>query len=64
MAAVDRSRSVLATAVGWILAVVVVLVALRFIVGTLSWIVSSLAGVLVIVGLVMLYLWLKAPSED
>lgn len=64
MAAVDRNRSVMATAVGWVLAIVVIVAALRFVIGSVAWIVRSLFGVVVIVGLVLLYLWLKAPSED
>lgn len=64
MAVPDRSRSALATVVGWLLAIVVIVAALRFLIGSVAWIVRSLFGVIVIVGLVMLYLWLKAPSDD
>ncbi|MFV0308232.1 MAG: hypothetical protein ACK5OX_10870 [Desertimonas sp.] len=64
MAAVDRSRSALATVVGWVLVAVIVIIGLRFVAGTLAWAVRSLAGVIVVVGLVVAYLWLKAPSED
>ena len=51
-------RSALATVVGWLLVVVVVLVALRFVVGTLAWFVRSFLGLVVIVGLAQL---LKNP---
>jgi uncharacterized membrane protein len=57
-------RSALATVVGWLLVVVVVLVALRFVVGTLAWFVRSFLGLVVIVGLFVAWLILKAPDDD
>jgi uncharacterized membrane protein len=59
-----RMRSALATVVGWLLVVVVVLVALRFVVGTLAWFVRSFLGLVVIVGLFVAWLILKAPDDD
>jgi len=59
-----RVRSALATVVGWLLVVVVVLVALRFVVGTLAWFVRSFLGLVVIVGLFVAWLILKAPDDD
>jgi hypothetical protein len=57
-------RSALATVVGWLLLVVVVLVGLRFVVGTLAWFVRSFLGLVVIVGLFVVWLILKAPDDD
>lgn len=57
-------RSALATVVGWLLVVVVVLVALRFVVGTLAWFIRSFLGLVVIVGLFVVWLILKAPDDD
>lgn len=59
-----RVRSALATVVGWLLVVVVVLVGLRFVVGTLAWFVRSFLGLVVIVGLFVVWLILKAPDDD
>jgi uncharacterized membrane protein len=59
-----RARSALATVVGWLLVVVVVLVAARFVVGTLAWFVRTFLGVIVIVGLFVAWLILKAPDDD
>ena len=59
-----RMRSALATVVGWLLVVVVVLIALRFVVGTLAWFVRSFLGLVVIVGLFVAWLILKAPDDD
>lgn len=54
----------MATVVGWLLVVVVVLVALRFVVGTLAWFVRSFLGLVLIVGLFVAWLILKAPDDD
>ncbi len=59
-----RVRSALATVVGWLLVVVVVIVGLRFVVGTLAWFVRSFLGLVVIVGLFVVWLILKAPDDD
>lgn len=59
-----RVRSALATVVGWLLLIVVVLVGLRFVVGTLAWFVRSFLGLVVIVGLFVVWLILKAPDDD
>ena len=61
MSAVDRSRSVLATAVGWVLAIVVIVVGLRFLFGSIFWMVRSLFVLAMIGALVFLYLALKDP---
>lgn len=60
----ERPRSMLASVVGWVLVVVVVVVALRTVVGTIMWVLRSVLVIAAIAGLVALYLWLKAPRED
>jgi hypothetical protein len=63
MALPDRSRSFLATIVGWVLTAVVVWFLLRFILGTVGFVVRGLVVVVVIVGLLWAYLALKAPDD-
>jgi hypothetical protein len=63
MALPDRSRSFLATVVGWVLAAIVIWFALRFIVGTVGFVVRGVVLVVVIVGLLWAYLALKAPND-
>jgi uncharacterized membrane protein len=63
MAAVDRSRSVLATAVGWMLAIVVIVVGLRFLFSSIFWMLRSVFVVAMVGALVMLYLALKDPPK-
>ena len=64
MPAVDRSRSLLASVVGWVLVVVVALLALRFIVGTFMWVFRGVLLIALILGLLWAYFWLKAPRGD
>jgi hypothetical protein len=59
----DRSRSLLASVVGWVLAAIVVWFALRFILGTVGFVLRGLVLIVVIVGLVWAYLTLKAPGD-
>ena len=56
------TRSVLATIVGYILVAVIVLVLFNFIVGTILWLFRTLVIVAVLLGLLMVYLRLKAPD--
>ena len=63
MALRDRSRSFLATIVGWVLTAIVVWFALRFILGTLGFVVRGVVLIVVIVGLLWTYLALKAPND-
>ena len=63
MALPDRSRSFLATIVGWLLTAIVVWFALRFILGTVGFVVRGVVLIVVIVGLLWAYLALKAPDE-
>jgi hypothetical protein len=63
MALPDRSRSFLATIIGWVLAAIVIWFALRFILGTVGLILRGIVLILVIVGLLWAYLALKSPDE-
>jgi hypothetical protein len=63
MALPDRSRSFLATIVGWVLTAVVVWLLLRFVLGTVGFVVRGLVLIVVIVGLLWAYLALKAPDH-
>jgi hypothetical protein len=63
MALPDRSRSFLATIVGWVLAAIVVWFALRFVLGAVGFVVRGVVLIVVIVGLLWAYLALKAPDD-
>lgn len=63
MALPDQSRSLLATIVGWVLAAIVVWLALRFVFGTLGFLIRGVIVLVVIVGLLWAYLALKAPND-
>jgi hypothetical protein len=56
------ARSVLATIVGYILVAVIVLVLFNFIIGTILWLFRTLVIVAVLLGLLIVYLRLKAPD--
>lgn len=64
MPELERPRNVLATIVGWILVAAVIWFLLRFVLGTVFWIVRSLLVVAVILGLLWLYLALKSPPDQ
>ena len=63
MALPDRSRSALATVVGWILTAIVVWFALRFILGTVGFVVRGVVVIAVVLGLLWAYLALKTPDD-
>ena len=63
MAVPDRSRSFLATIIGWVLTAIVVWIALRFILGTVGFLVRGVVLLVVIVGLLWAYLTLKTPND-
>jgi hypothetical protein len=63
MALPDRSRSLLATIVGWALTAIVVWFALRFLLGTVGFLVRGVVLIVVIVGLLWAYLALKVPDD-
>jgi hypothetical protein len=60
----SSSRSALATVVGWLLVLVVGWVLLRILIGTVYWMLRGVVLVAVLVGLLLLYLTLKAPDDD
>jgi hypothetical protein len=63
MASSDRSRSLLATVIGWVLVGVIAWLALRFVLGALDFLVRGAILIIVIVGLLWAYLTLKAPND-
>ena len=63
MALPDRSRSFLATLIGWVLTAIVVWFVLRFILGAVGFVVRGVVLLVVIVGLLWAYLALKAPDD-
>jgi hypothetical protein len=63
MALPDRSRSFLATIIGWVLTAIVVWIVLRFVLGAVGFVVRGVVLVVVIVGLLWAYLALKAPDD-
>jgi hypothetical protein len=63
MALPDRSRSLVATVVGWVLTAVVVWLLLRFILGTVGFVLRGVVLLVVIVGLLWAYLTLKTPND-
>lgn len=58
------SRSAAATVVGWVLVLVLGWILLRFVLGTIFWIVRGAILIAVVVGLLLLWLTLKAPDDD
>jgi hypothetical protein len=63
MALPDRSRSFLATIIGWVLAAIVVWFVLRLVLGTVGFVVRGVVLIVVIVGLLWAYLALKVPDD-
>jgi hypothetical protein len=57
------ARSLLATAVGWVLVAIVGYVVLRVFLGSFFWLIRTAIVVLVIGGLLTLYVSLKSPHE-
>jgi hypothetical protein len=60
----SSSRSGLASVVGWLLVLVIGWVFLRILIGTVYWMLRGIVLVVVLVGLLLLYLTLKAPDDD
>jgi hypothetical protein len=58
------ARSALGTVVGWVLVVLVLLWVVRFVLGSLFWLLRSIIFVVVILVLLGAYLRLKAPDTD
>ena len=58
----SASRSVLATVVGYVLVVVLVVVLFNFVIGTIFWLVRTVLIIVALLGLLTLYLKLKSPD--
>jgi hypothetical protein len=58
------ARSALGSVVGWVLVVLVLLWVVRFVLGSLFWLLRSIIFVVVILVLLGAYLRLKAPDTD
>ena len=58
----EGARSLLATIVGYIIVALVVLILLRFVVGTVFWLVRAFVLVIVLLALLALYVRLKSPD--
>ncbi|MCB1001558.1 MAG: hypothetical protein R2713_22475 [Ilumatobacteraceae bacterium] len=58
------SRSAAAAVVGWVIVVIVGWMVLRFVLGTIFWMLRGAILIAVVVGLVLLWLTLKAPDDD
>jgi hypothetical protein len=58
----NRARSLAATVVGYVIVALVVLILLRFVVGTIFWLIRALFIVVVLVALMAIYLRLKSPD--
>jgi hypothetical protein len=56
------ARSLLATIVGYVLVIVVIVVLFNFVVGTLFWLIRTIFIIALLVGLLVLYLRLKSPD--
>ncbi len=59
----SSGRSGLAAVVGWVLVLVIGWVLLRILIGTLYWMLRGVVLVAVLVGLLLVYLTLKAPDD-
>ena len=63
MAESPDARSALATVVGYVLVAIIAYFVLRAFVGTIFWLIRTVVVIVVIGGLFMLYLSLKAPKD-
>ncbi len=63
MTATRTPRSLLATLVGYVLVAIIAWVLLRFVLGTIFWLIRTVIVILVIGGLLALYLSLKTPKD-
>ncbi len=63
--AIERStgRSILASAVGYVIAAIVIIWLLGAVIGAVLWLVRTVIIVAVVLGLVALYLKLKTPKS-
>ena len=59
----NGARSLLATAVGYLIVAVVALIVFRFVIGTIFWLLRALIIVVVLLFLMAIYLKLKSPDD-
>lgn len=57
-------RSLLATVIGYLLVGIIILLLFHAVIGTVLWLFRTVAIVVVLVGLLVLYLRLKSPDSD
>jgi hypothetical protein len=57
-----RARSFLATVVGYLIVIILAVLVLRFVLGTIYWLIRAFFIVIVLVGLLTVYLKLKSPD--
>lgn len=60
----SRTRSVLATVVGYGIVAIIVLVLFNFIIGTILWLFRTVVIIVVLIGLLTIYLRLKSPPDS
>jgi hypothetical protein len=58
----SRSRSFLATIVGYVIVIILAVIVVRFVLGTIFWLLKALFVVIMLVGLLVVYLRLKSPD--
>ncbi len=63
MAEVRKSKSFLATVVGYVLIAVIVWFLFGWLVGTILWVLRTVLIIVVVLGLFTLYLKLKTPKD-
>lgn len=63
MAEVRKSKSFLATVVGYVLLAVIVWFLFGWLVGTILWVLRTVLVIVVVLGLFTLYLKLKTPKD-
>jgi hypothetical protein len=58
-----KPRNVLASAIGWVIVALIVIWAFGMVIGWISFVIRSMAWLVVIVVLVVAYLTVKAPDD-
>ena len=58
----SRSRSFLATIVGYLIVIVLAVIVFRFVLGTIYWLLRAFFVVILLVALLVVYLRLKSPD--
>ena len=58
----SRTRSFLATIVGYLIVIILAVIVFRFVLGTIFWLLKALLVAIVLIGLLVIYLRLKSPD--